>query len=436
MLEGTLESFLARPFEPGLQVLVERYDGRLHLECPWTSDVRAARLAIARLFKRSFLQMQPSPGDFGKSSVERLSEAVPYDSDGLSHFAKRSLAAVYQALLLFPEAQGGRRTLVWVTDGTPLLLPASIQDAAVSADAAGRRAPPGAPSWVVAQRGPGDLRPQVTIREETFTGWSEQLQQVTAKAIQREIAIMPVKSDAGDAGLFLGDASVGAEGMTRSAATPSTFQIRADVVHGMTGVGTVTGAEATLVGGYLDRDLRQAVARRGDGYLVTFRDPAPKDPRLHEIVLTVTRPGARLRYRRAYQNLDPLTQLSDRVQAGLQIPLADNPLKATASATILERRKDQLTVGITIRFPPLPEAGGFDTRSRKLQVVAAAVNSAGDTSLPFGEEGTTRTVLEGERTMLQHSFVVRVRPGRHTWSVGVRDVETGIVSYLRFSTAL
>lgn len=422
---------MSGPLAAGVEVLVERFDGSLHVECPWTANVALARAAAARIFRRSFLQVLPSPGEFGNPDGAIVSDDVAY-------FSRKALAGVYQALLLFPETGAGRRALVWVTDGTPLLSPQSLALSSEQAAAQRKAPPPGAPQWLVAQRagGPSLDRTVPSIREETLGGWGNLIQRIATKALQREIAIMPVNAQPLDAGLFLGDSAVGAEGARRQAANLPSFATRSDVVHGMTGIGEVTGGEATLLGGHLDRDLRNAVARRSSGYILTFRDPSPQDPRVHDIEIAVSRPDVRLRYRRGFQTFDPLTQLADRVVSNLYVPRPVNPLQATVVAAVLERKPEILTVRLTVTFPALPEAGGLDTRSRTLQVVAACLGPQGEATSPFGETGITRTVYRDDKTLLEHALVIHIRPGKHMWSLGVRDQETGLTSYLSFTTAL
>jgi hypothetical protein len=152
--------------------------------------------------------------------------------------------------------------------------------------------------------------------------------------------------------------------------------------------------------------------------------------------MSVLRPNVRLIYRKGFQTLEPLAQLADRVMSNLYLPRPTNPLDATVRTTVLERQKDLLTIRLTVTFPALPEAGGLDTRSRTVQVVAACLDPKGRATLPFGEVGATRTIQQEEKTLLEHSFVIHLRPGRHTWSLGVRDQASGIASYLRFTTTL
>jgi VWFA-related protein len=426
IIEASLSRFLDQPLPPGVQLLVERFDGGLHVECPWTGDVSKARAAAARVFRRSFLRLLPSPTEIGDLDGPALPD--------IGYFSKRSLDAVFQALLLFPEVGQGRRGLVWVTDGTPLLSPLSLGFAAA---AQAERPPiPGRPQSMPRPRNSGvshdSGRTEPRPWDENAVGWTLLTEKIEKKAIQKAIAILPVNSQPLDAGLFLGDAG----SQRQKTITMGSFAARADVVHAMTAVGSATGGEATLLGGNLDRELRNVVERRRAGYILTFRDPSPKDPRFHDIDLSVLRPNVRLIYRKGFQTLEPLAQLADRVMSNLYLPRPTNPLDATVRTTVLERQKDLLTIRLTVTFPALPEAGGLDTRSRTVQVVAACLDPKGRATLPFGEVGATRTIQQEEKTLLEHSFVIHLRPGRHTWSLGVRDQASGIASYLRFTTTL
>jgi VWFA-related protein len=426
IIEASLSRFLDQPLPPGVQLLVERFDGGLHVECPWTGDVSKVRAAAARVFRRSFLRLLPSPTEIGDPDGPALAD--------VGYFSRRSLDAVFQALLLFPETGSGRRGLVWVTDGTPLLSPLSLGFAV--AEQAERPPIPGRPrsmprprsSGVVHDSGRTEPRPW----DKDVVGGSFLTEKIEKKAIQKAIAILPVNSQPLDAGLFLGDAG----SQQKKTITMGSFAARADVVHAMTAVGSATGGEATLLGGNLDRDLRNAVERRRSGYILTFRDPVPDDPRFHDIEVSVLRPNLRLTYRKGFQTLEPLARLADRVMSNLYIPRPTNPLDATVRTTVLERQKDLLTVRLTVTFPALPEAGGLDTRRRSVQVVGACLDPKGRATLPFGEGGATRTIQQEEKTFLEHSFLIHLRPGRHTWSLGVRDRASGIASYLSFTTNL
>jgi VWFA-related protein len=426
IIEASLSRFLDEPLPLGVQLLVARFDNGLHVECPWTGDVSKARAAAARVFRRSFLRLLPSPTEIGDPEGPAVAD--------VGYFSGRSLDAVFQALLLFPETGPGRRGLVWVTDGIPLLSPLSLGFAA--AEQAERPPIPGRPQSMPRPQSSGvshdSGRTEPRPWDENAVGWTFLTENIEKKAIQKAIAILPVNSQPLDAGLFLGDAG----SQRKKTITTGSFAARADVVHAMTAVGSATGGEATLLGGNLDRDLRNVVERRRTGYILTFRDPSPDDPRFHAVDVSVLRPNVRLTYRKGFQTLEPLAQLADRVMSNLYLPRPTNPLNATVLATVQDRQMDLLTVRLTITFPALPEAGGLDTRSRAVQVVGACVDPKGRASRPFGEGGATRIIQREEKAFLEHSFLVHVRPGRHTWSLGVRDQASGITSYLSFTTAL
>jgi hypothetical protein len=55
-----LESFLGKK-SPGTHVMLQRFDGQLHTECPWTTDLDAALQTVKKMSKRMENARMPSP---------------------------------------------------------------------------------------------------------------------------------------------------------------------------------------------------------------------------------------------------------------------------------------------------------------------------------------------------------------------------------------
>src|SRR5204863_4786335 len=89
-------------------------------ECPWTTDTTRLLEAARKMSKRTFDARMPSPSEL---SDEIRNGRKPKDVElQVDLAARRSFDGILQALLQFPEVPG-RKGLVVVTDGTPLMAP-------------------------------------------------------------------------------------------------------------------------------------------------------------------------------------------------------------------------------------------------------------------------------------------------------------------------
>lgn len=428
VISRELSNLLDREILAGTELLLERYDGRLHVECPWTSDVAQIRAAAQRLFRRSYLPRVSNPGNLGQDLTSPFEARLQMAE--INYHSRNTLDALCEALLVFPEGISGRKGLAFVTDGTPLLSPLALAHT-LRVAAAQTRDVPGAPRGIRASLSTADA--ELERQQEFFLGrtgptpivWASKLTQIVQKAAQREILLFPVNSEAFDAGLPLFGGPIAL----------SPLMNRMDVNMTMGDLAEKTGGEAILLAGHLAKKLRQNLEPRG-GYLLIFRDPTPNEHRFHRLEISVARPKVKLRYRRGFQIFDPSTRLADRVLSQIDEPGHDNPLQAEVETQILERTKKVVLVRVSVKFPPLPEAGGSDSRKRRVEVVAVLRDQAGNRTEPLRSLGEAQPASDTERAALSHSFLVQMKPGRYTWRLGVRDEGTGVTSLLSLQTTL
>ena len=115
--------FLDSPLPPGVEALFMRFDGKLHIECPWTSDTERLRGAAAAISQHGFVSRLGQPGqsrDPGQGTTRLELDAM--ESVG---FVRTSLAGLLDALHVFPE-KPGRKGLYFVSDGMPFLAPSEV----------------------------------------------------------------------------------------------------------------------------------------------------------------------------------------------------------------------------------------------------------------------------------------------------------------------
>jgi VWFA-related protein len=438
-----LFEFLKDPSPPGLTVELLRFDGKLRVVCPWTSDPELLRKGAAALQKTRATPRVGPPG-----SIASVPEGAPnrpdFDAREANIHAASSLTALFDALREFPEAPG-RKSLFVITDGAPFLAPSEIARDLIATSASDASNQGGADAL---------RRAQLETDRDTAllldglawdrTRSASLLIDITRLALLRGIEIHPVRSAPHDlAGLVRtdrGSSERARAGMGRSldarsqrvAAAPPTTDIGAG--QGMEEIARTSGGEAVLSRRFFNESLRRETEKRP--YLLSFRDPFAGDHRFHAITISTGRPGVELRYRRGYRILDALEALVEASANRLHVPADENPLAVRLAMDVLRQEEGQVVTEVRIAYPAPPEAGGTARAAANLQVIAICGVRDQPMSAPIDFSGTAEPVRFGEATWLVRTARVRVKPGAYRWSFAIRDDQTGITSYLTFDRSL
>ena len=441
-----IESFLDK-LPADTNVMLERFDGRLRIECPWTTDKAALLAAAKKIAKRTFDSRMPSPNGLAD---EIRSGRKPRDVESQIDLAsRRSFDGILQALLQFPDI-AGRRGLAFISDGTPMMSPfdLSLMLAGASAgarDSASLRAE-ALRKKEHDEQGARDIERQLDDQAlSTFTvfsagsnaTWIQRMAAITRKAVELDIAFYPVDSEAIERGTNPGTSSKwpgrSMPGLTGGAAVPvnsSGMSARVAVAQSMEALAQATGGQAVLVPNQFAERLDAVAADRVDGYELTFRDPTPGDSRFHKIEIQVDRPGAKVSYRRGYRIRSEEERILDAITANLHASPRENPLNAKLSLEVVRKEGGRDIVGMLVEFPQPPEAPGRAEPEREVRIWAICSDDDGNRAKPISRAGLARRGEGFDAAAYAHGLQLALPPGPYTWSAAVQDVATGLISYL------
>jgi len=421
-----LSKFLSAPAAGGRRFLVARFTVRgLVIECPWTSDTAAARAAIARLRAHPAVERIPTAAELGNG------DGPPTYPVEIEYMRRHFLASLLQAFAAFSDTSA-RRELVLVSGGTLLARPEDLAGPLLASqrpsDQIGRSSP----------RSREFFKSQEAERDRgTFQLWSRAISSVpsdalntgdlVAKALERDIVLVPIAAEAFDRGTNPGvdkkwpSRSSPGDGTGPSAGSVS---LHMGVAQVMMGIAEDTGGEPILV-------PRRTAARLAEienrsSFALTFLDPASGDHKYHRIEITCRRPGVHIDYRRGYRIATEEERTLDRVVARFLQPRRDgNPLAVTASLSPAVSRDGRNVTRVSLRYSPPRET--TPTEDRGVELLAVGEDTQGNRTEPIRWAGKASRL---DSSTFEAMLDLGVPAGSFTWSLGVRDQPTGLVSYL------
>ncbi len=441
-----IEKFLTGRMAPGVHVMLERYDGQLRIECPWTTDASRLLAAARKMSKRTFDSRVPSPSALAD---EIHNGRRPRDLElEIDLTSRRSFDGISQALLQFPAGIPGRMGLVYISDGTPLLTPfdlsltlsaasAGVRDSGSQrARALGEERETAADKQIEEQLRQDSLSTMTVFGAGSDATWVQRVAAITKKALELDIAFYPVDSEAIERGANPGVSSKwpgrSMPGVQRSGALPSGsgMTARVAVAQSMETLAATTGGQTILVPNQFSDRLGTVVDGRSSGYALTFRDPAPGDFRLHRIAISVARPGAKLAYRRGYRVPSDEDRTLDTLIANLSEPRAENPLQAKVSFEELRKESGRDIVAMRLEYPQPPEAPAPPMTERDIQIWAVCSDAEGNRAKPITRKAKAQRVSADRSAPFFDSIQLGLPPGPYVWSIALRDSPSGLTSYL------
>lgn len=428
-----LEKYLGDGASADRSVMIARFNGpKVEVLSAWTADVQSSRGALKVLASKPRVQKIASPYEpaaFGRGAESNsIQKEVLVARDQL-------FGAILIMLAAFPSAPA-RRTLLLVSGGTALLSPEDFAASLGSANFAGAEPQRGRPQFP-------DLMREIELARTGFEVWTNtqrrdwhsQLADVMAKAQENNVALTSVAAEAFDRGTNPTSATNTAPGASpKWAARPmpgvgipgsSGLSPRLAVGQTMTTMAIQTGGEAILQPGQTAQRLSGQQA--AEPYVLTFRDPYADDHKHHRIEILAIRPEVILRYRRGYRTPTDEEETLDAVMARLVGPRPQsNPLSVTARIT----RSDSSTAPLRLHleFEPPQERGIEADETRPISLLFANVDDAGGRSEPAKWDGDARRVGTGKTFAADVDLKTPIRTYR--WSIALRDVPTGLVSYV------
>jgi VWFA-related protein len=417
-----------------VQMLLMTFNGAVHLDCPWSSDLEVIRRCIERITAHRAASLLGPPG---KLSLGSASFTPGLDATEAAVHARTSLQGVFEALRVFPE-KPGRKGLYVVTDGAPFLAPSEMARELITR----------AQSNV--NRGEPDNARRLALEADRdrdllldSLAWNPKrvsmLTEIARLALLRGIEVHPVRSAPRDPWDDMGaDMSGGARfpaargGQPRPSA-PLTTDIAAG--QAMEEVATTTGGDAVLSRRMFEDGLRHEMASRDSAYGLSFRDPFPGDHRFHRIEIEVDG-GGDLRYRRGYRVLDVRESLIESAVNRLRVPADENPLGVRLNFESRGMKNGIAEAEITIAFPAPPEAGGAPSAAGSVRILGFCAAGGGPLSQPIDFSGSVERMNDGDSIWFARRGRMRLKPGDYRWSFAVRDDQTGLTSFLAFRRKL
>jgi VWFA-related protein len=400
------------------EVLIARFaGGRLEVACPWTENTDRAVSVLQALRRSPAANLMPTASELSGSGTPVI---------WIQSYRERLHQALLEAQASFPEGPAERQLLL-ISGGTVLMRPtdliAVLRCEITGAERTRLRLLQTDESAAHARE----------IERATFALWSRAvnpagdvltMSDVVAKALERDIAVIPVAAEAIDRGSDLG---MDQKSPSLFAAGDSRMSPRLGVAQAMTEIAADTGSEPILVPGKTGARLAEIQAR--SVYTVTFRDPAG-DHRYHRIELTCRRKGVTIDYRRGYRiPADEERALDTVVARLLQSDRGADPLNATASLSPAESGGRTVT-RVAVRIEPPRETAA--PSERLVEFVGIGESASCQRTEPVRWSGTAR-VVDGEPHAYAAVADLCVPYGGYRWSLAVRDAETGLTSFLLVS---
>lgn len=430
-----LSQLLDQGLPSGTLLALQRFDGTLHLECSWTTDLAKIRAALSVMQSHSF---QPRIAAPGRMSPSRGGAGATASSPGLgvleaAQYLERSVSGVIEALQRYPTDVARRRSLVLVTDGALFLSPTEVVEELVASSESSADRLPG-PFKDAAAQADADKDNRLLSESSSKPRWFSQWTDATDLAMRRGIEIIPARSAALESGgnntaeFALGpqSSSSGSGRVSRRGAAPVGTSVWAGA--GMEQVAEITGGDAILSRSNFGKDLRKEVDQGSTGYVLTFKDPHAGDHRFHQIAIRVDRPKARLRFRHGYRAAGAAASLAERAIGALYVAPTENALGARAESRVLHKSPTSIELGVLVSYPPI--SGAAPDAAREVRIIGACATDSGKRSEPFLIRATGKLTTLPEGPLILVPIRVRLEPGTVGLGLAVRDEATGIVSTL------
>jgi hypothetical protein len=135
-------------------------------------------------------------------------------------------------------------------------------------------------------------------------------------------------------------------------------------------------------------------------------------------------------YRRGYRVPSDEERTLDAIVANLNEAPAVNPLQAKVVFQELRKESGRNIIAMRLEYPRPPEAPGPGTSERDIQVWAVCSDDEGNRAKPIIRRAKAQS-LSGEKAgPFTDAIQLGLPPGPYTWSIALKDVPSGLTSYL------
>ncbi|HEX6464553.1 MAG TPA: VWA domain-containing protein, partial [Vicinamibacterales bacterium] len=334
--------------------------------------------------------------------LEGVADANEAEADYFTANRVINTLAVFEAIAQHLAGLPGRKSLIWVSDGIPLMIGFDEMPT------------PGAP---------------LTNRDKRI--FSPEMDAAVRALNNSGIAVYPV-----DARGLMPPAEFSASNRAMPR-TPPTLASRNANVDTMLELASRTGGRAA----YNTNDLAHAIRRAVDDGRVTYTlgyypTDDTQDGKFHDVKVTVRRPGLDVRFRKGYFSLRPTAQTADRkksdMRAAVWSPLESTAIPVAARVDFIDQA--QQTINVFIQLDPSTVSFKKDGDRWKAVLDVAYVQKDEHGRVKAGGEVDNMSIALTEdnyRKLRQQPLIHQHRSARAagatTLRIVVRDADTGSV---------
>jgi VWFA-related protein len=439
-----LASTLATRLRPEDRVMVASYDGLVRIRLPFTDDRRRIAEALEGLADISTLQVQASleslralqeMRDFQRAAGNFVGDCnyMGVTARAYAETTHNRVMTAVEALQGFVNSLGGvpgRKTLIHVSDGIPLIAGGEVwQQALELCDGTGQNkgvqnaVDSKAIDPIQTDRFESKYHRNEMYDTDTTSAW----QRLAAHANSQNVAIYPVQATGLRPHVVPGEVDT-SEDVAR-------FGLR-NVQDSLVLVARDTGGDAILNTNDFAAPLAAAVVDSRSYYLLGISPGADLGAGRHQLRVEVAAPGVEVRYRMSYWAKSPEERIRDGLLTALLHGEGDNPLQAgltlrrppaEPSQPARPRVRIELPSGGLTLFPRDAARHGMVSVYLVARDGEGATTPIRHTSLPLAfprDGGAGPFVLEVEMPIDAESYQV---------AVAIRDDLGGAISFLQAS---
>lgn len=229
------------------------------------------------------------------------------------------------------------------------------------------------------------------------------------------------------AGLSRDDDGTGAEKMLATLGRVDPFKARVNRQSPLSLLAEETGGTAILNRSAIAEPLAGVEEDLGSYYSLGYESARSDEDATLSVEVRVKRPGTKARVRRSLRVKSDDSRVAEGVASALFFGRPENPFGATVEFGAAEPgRRAGLPVRIRVPAGRLPGSGAPGAPRGRLVFYFMARDEEDRTSDLVRQEKDVAP--DGE---VVHEALLKVRPGRQVISIGIRDVSTGLASYLQ-----
>ncbi len=412
-----LHDFLRSELRPGDQVMLVRYAHSLEIRREFTGDLARVEADVEAL--------KPLSSDLGgrdatrADALEQIADVLETQGWDVSietllrNYAGREtlrLAGALDALSSVVSWLGGvsgRKAILYVSDGLPLVPGTDLYQWAAIRMAAQRRAFTSGTTI----SGSGAQEYDATRR----------FRELTAQASRNRVTLYPIEA---------------AGSRTVRGTLIQELLVQNDQ-SGLRFLAQDTGGQAMLNAADPLTALRQMGQDLATYYSIGYQPQRPGDEVEHKIEVKVKVKGAQVRHRQWYRDKPVNEAIAERTLAVMRFGPEDNPLDARLEIGAAKEQGDSVLVPVRVKVPmaKLYLQPGEGKRSGRLRLYLVA--SGGGTTTPVRQtklvtlnvpESDFAAVASKEYT---YEIGISLKKGTYALGVGVRDELAAATSYLR-----